>query len=95
MRKMRNLKRYRRETAWYCQYGNKTAKPTDLWTNFPLHLKKCKNSNADCHHERAPRGGNSGIQGINGNYERYKVPSDLCNTILDQIEKPIIKEWFV
>jgi len=95
MRKMPHLKKYRRETAWYCQYGNKTAKPTDLWTNFPIHLKTCKNGNPDCHHERAPRGAISGIQGISGNYERSKVPAKLCNSILDQIEKPIVKEWFV
>ncbi len=94
MRKMPHLRNYRRTTAWYCRYGHNTAKPTDLWTNFPIHLKTCRNSNPDCHHERAPRGSTKGIQGINGNYERSKVPSDLCNSILDQIEKPIIKEWF-
>ena len=98
MRKMPHFKNYRRNTAWYCQYDHKTAKPTDLWTNFPIHLKTCRNSNPECHHEVAPRGSKTGIQGIKGknaNYERSKVPPKLCNSILDQIENPIIKEWFV
>lgn len=93
MRKMKAFKNYSRHTVWYCQYGHKTAKPTDLWTNFPLIVKTCKNGNPDCHHERAPRGSSSGIAGMKGNYERSIVPPDLINSILDQIEKPILRSW--
>ena len=93
MRKMKKFDNYRRVTPWYCQYGNKTAKPTDLWTNFPLLVSECFNSNPDCHHEHATRGSNNGIQGIKGNYERSKVPRNLINSILDQIESPIIQDW--
>ena len=52
MRKMQAFKRHSRYTAWYCQYGHNTAKPTDFWTNFNLDLKTCKNSNPNCHHEK-------------------------------------------
>ena len=104
MRKMEPFKKHIRQTVWYCQYGGKTAKPTDLWTNFRLIVKTCKNYKIDkngeiidrhCHHEVARRGENNGIQGLKGNYERSKVPSDLINSILDQIQKPILRSWFV
>lgn len=97
MRKMMAFKRHSRYTAWYCQYGHKTAKPTDLWSNFSIHVKQCKNSNPDCDHERSPRGVATGIQGIEGknrNYFRSIVPAELCKSILEQIERPIIKRWF-
>ena len=97
MRKMTAFKRHSRYTAWYCQYGHKTAKPTDLWSNFSIHVKQCKNSNPDCDHERSPRGSATGIQGIEGknrNYFRSIVPAELCKSILEQIERPIIKRWF-
>lgn len=97
MRKMEGFKRHSRYTAWYCQYGHHTAKPTDFWTNFNLQLKTCKNSNPHCDHERAPRGANKGIQGVKNpkgsNYFRSIVPSKLCETVLNQIEDPI-KRWF-
>lgn len=93
MRKMKKFDNYRRVTPWYCQYGHSTAKPTDLWTNFPLVVSQCFNGNSLCHHERAPRGAKTGIQGIHGNYQRSIVPRNLINSILDQIEKPIIQGW--
>ena len=103
MRKMAPFKKHIRQTVWYCRYGAKTAKPTDIWSNFRLIVKTCKSYKYDkngqiidrhCHHEGARRGGNNGIQGLNGNYERSKVPPDLINSILDQIEKPILRSWF-
>jgi len=103
MRKMEPFKKHIRQTVWYCRYGDKRAKPTDLWTSFPIVVKTCKNykynKNGEiidrhCHHEAARRGAATGTQGMNGNYERSKVPSDLINSILDQIEKPILRSWF-
>jgi len=87
MRKMPQLQQYRKNTAWYCQYEHKNAKPTDLWTNFPIEFKTCKNGNVECHHEPAPRGTRKGTQGLSGNYERSKVPSKLCSHILDNIQR--------
>tara|TARA_R100000734_G_scaffold1266_10_gene1361 strand:+ start:3885 stop:4529 length:645 start_codon:yes stop_codon:yes gene_type:complete len=75
-------------TAWYCQYGDDRAKPTDLWVNFDFTPKKCKNGNPDCHHQPAPRGSRTGTQGLKNAYERSKVPADLCKEII----KTIIKE---
>lgn len=74
------------KTAWYCQYGDTRAKPTDLWTNLDWNPKTCKNGNKDCHHEPAPRGSKTGTQGLKGNYERSIVPSKLCKTIISKIE---------
>lgn len=53
-----------RRTVTYCQLGNATQKPTDLWGGFPFGLElppMCK-PGADCH-LAAPNGSRSGIQG--------------------------------
>ena len=77
-----------RKTIWYCQYGDKRAKPTDIWTNDFNWIPRpvCKNGNRNCPHERAPRGSKTGTQGLKGNYERSVVPSELCKEILKGIE---------
>ena len=78
-------------TVWYCRYGDKRAKPTDIWSNNIYSLFNpngwnpraiCFNGNINCHHEEAPRGSKSGTQGIKGNYERSKIPYELCKEIL-------------
>ena len=80
---------YIRNTIWYCQYGDTRAKPTDIWTNNYNWKPKpvCKNGNPDCHHERAPRGSRTGTQGLKDNYERSKVPYNLCKEIIENIER--------
>ena len=77
-----------RHTVWYCQYGDKRAKPTDIWTNDNNWNPKpvCKNGNPDCHHERAPRGSKTGTQGLANDYERSKVPEELCEEIIKGIK---------
>ena len=77
-----------RRTVWYCQYGDKRAKPTDIWTNDFNWTPRpvCKNGNPNCDHERAPRGSRTGTQGLKGNYERSIVPSELCREILENIK---------
>ena len=70
-----------RKTAWYCQYGDSRAKPTDIWTNLDWTPKTCKNGNKDCHHEPAPRGSKTGTQGIKGNMERSVIPPALFKEI--------------
>jgi site-specific DNA-cytosine methylase len=78
-------------TVWYCRYGDKRAKPTDIWTNNQRTLfnksgwsprPECWNGNKGCHHEAAPRGSKTGTQGLKNDYERSKVPSELCMEIL-------------
>tara|TARA_R100001443_G_scaffold113188_1_gene127559 strand:- start:427 stop:1059 length:633 start_codon:yes stop_codon:yes gene_type:complete len=91
LRKMDFMKGIPKKTVWYCRYGNKSAKPTDIWSNNIYSLFNpngwnpraiCFNGNINCHHEEAPRGSKSGTQGIKGNYERSKIPYELCKEIL-------------
>ena len=75
------------KTAWYCQYGDKRAKPTDIWTNLDWNPKACKNGNPNCDHEKAPRGSKTGTQGLKNAYERSKVPEKLCKELIEEIIK--------
>jgi len=79
-----------RKTAWYCQYGDKRAKPTDIWTNLEdWNPKTCHNFRKGqpkhCHHESAPRGSRTGTQGLKGNKERSVIPSALFHEIFGVI----------
>tara|TARA_R100000541_G_scaffold7723_4_gene15393 strand:- start:583 stop:1209 length:627 start_codon:yes stop_codon:yes gene_type:complete len=78
-------------TVWYCTYSDTRAKPTDVWTNNLRSLlnpdgwqprPQCHNGNKNCHHEAAPRGSRTGTQGLKGNYNRSKIPEELCIEIL-------------
>ena len=66
----------------YCQYGDDRMKPTDIWTNNRnwRSRKACKNGMA-CH-VSAPRGSQTGTQGLKDAYERSKVPHALCEEVL-------------
>ena len=81
-------------TVWYCKYGDTRAKPTDIWTNNLRSLlnpngwqprPECHNGNVNCHHESAPRGSRTGTQALVGNYERSKIPHQLCVEILKSV----------
>ena len=78
-----------RKTAWYCQYGDSRAKPTDIWTNLDWTPKTCKNFRKGmvktCHHESAPRGSKTGTQGLKGNKERSVIPPALFHEIFKVI----------
>jgi len=92
LRKLEVVKGTPRTTVCYCQYGENRMKPTDIWTN---HLadwfnekgwkprKMCFNGNKNCHHQPAPRGSQTGTQGLKGNYLRSIVPEQLCKEILN------------
>lgn len=95
MRKMDFMKGFARTTIWYCKYGDFRAKPTDIWTNNLYSFfnpngwqprPKCFNNNVNCHHESAPRGSATGTQGIKGNYERSKLPVELCIEVIKATE---------
>jgi len=75
-----------RHTLTYCQYGDSRMKPTDIWTNCTHWRSKpmCKNG-MPCHIS-APRGAKTGTQGLKNNYERSKIPKELCMEILKQIK---------
>jgi hypothetical protein len=92
LRKLEIVKGLPRTTVWYCKYGDTRAKPTDIWTNNLYSLlnpdgwqprSECFNGNTNCHHESAPRGSQTGTQGLKGNYNRSKIPNELCIEILN------------
>ena len=95
LRKLNVVAGLPRTTVWYCTYGDLRAKPTDIWSN---HIKsifnpngwnprpECHNGNKNCHHEAAPRGSSTGTQGVKGNYNRSKIPEELCKEILKSIK---------
>jgi site-specific DNA-cytosine methylase len=94
LRKLDFMQSLPRTTVWYCTYGDTRAKPTDIWTNNLRSVfnpdgwqprNECHNGNKNCHHESAPRGSRTGTQGIKGNYNRSKIPNELCLEILKAI----------
>ena len=94
LRKLDFMQPLPRTTVWYCTYVDKRAKPTDIWTNNLRSVfnpngwqprPECFNGNKNCHHESAPRGSRTGTQGLKGNYERSKIPNELCLEILKAI----------
>mgnify|MGYP003116338585 FL=1 len=75
-------------TVTYCRYGDTRMKPTDLWTTLTPYWKPrkmCKNG--DSCHVSAPRGSMTGTQGLKGAYERSRVPEELCEEIIEVVEK--------
>jgi len=93
LRKLDFMKGLQRTTVWYCKYGDTRAKPTDIWTNNLRSVfnpngwqprPECFNGNKNCHHQPAPRGSQTGTQGLKGNYQRSVVPQELCLEILKE-----------
>lgn len=82
MRKMEVMQDLPRNTVTYCQYGDERMKPTDLWSNHPNPKFKppCKNG-MPCH-VAAPRGSQTGTQGIKGAVDRARIPDELCDHIV-------------
>lgn len=83
---MRGLYRY---TVTYCKYGDSRMKPTDIWTNHPAprFLPPCKNG--DPCHIAAPRGAQTGTQGLKNSVEKARIPERLCEHIVDICEEVI------
>ena len=91
LRKMPFMRGLDRTTVTYCSYGDTRMKPTDIWSNNIYDLfnekgwrprPKCFNGNTKCAHEEAPRGSRTGTQGLKNNYERSRIPEQLCIEIL-------------
>ncbi len=100
LRKMPFMRGLPKATVWYCRYGDTRAKPTDIWTNNLYSIFKpngwqpkpqCHNGNTNCHHEAAPRGSRTGTQGLTSNYERSKIPVQLCEDIIKATEQATSK----
>jgi len=82
LRKMDFMQDMMRHTVTYCQYGDTRMKPTDIWTNNMNWNPRTVCRNGDPCHVAAPRGSRTGTQGINGTYDRSKIPEQLCQEIL-------------
>jgi len=89
----RKVKGINRTTITYCSYGDKRMKSTDIWSNNIYDMfntngwkprSQCFAGNKKCHHEEAPRGSKTGTQGLKDNYERSKIPYELCKEILNK-----------
>ena len=96
LRKMPFMRGLPRQTVWYCKYGDTRAKPTDIFSNNIYNLfnlngwnprPRCYNGNIKCHHEEAPRGARTGTQGLKNNYDRSKIPQELCEEIIQSTYK--------
>ena len=81
MRKMTWMKNLPRYTVTYCQYGDNRMKPTDIWTNHPNPKFKPSCKNGDTCHVAAPRGSQTGTQGIKGTVDRSRIPQQLCEHV--------------
>lgn len=79
-------------TITYCQYGDKRMKPTDIWTNHPNPKFKAPCHFGDPCHEPAPRGSQTGTQGLKGSVERSVIPPLFCDHIVEICEEDI-KSW--
>ena len=90
LRKMDFMKGLPRYTVTYCQYGERRQKPTDIWTNHPDPKFKppCKRG-APCH-DAAPRGAKSGTQALKNAVEKAKIPTLLCEHIVDICERGLV-----
>ena len=87
-----------RATVWYCQYGEDSAKPTDLWGEHPpMRYRTCTYGNDACGHVRTKSykehgGGSDNRQGIlteSDPAERAKVPAALSRAIRDACERAL------
>jgi len=77
-------------TVTYCQYGDERMKPTDFWSNIDLSLflhPACKNGES-CH-VAAPRGADTGTQGLKDARLRGMVPYDLSVAIAQALESAV------
>lgn len=74
-----------RKTVHYCQYGERRQKPTDVWTNAYWWTSRptCKRG-APCH-DAAPRGSQSGTQGMGTYKDKSRIPPELFREIFEQM----------
>lgn len=95
LRKMPFMEGLTRHTVWYCKYGDKRGKPTDIWTNATWFTPRpvCRNYTYNesgeivdrhCHHQPARRGAKTGTQGVSGYRDRSIIPPALFEDIIEQ-----------
>ena len=82
LRKMDFMQELTRHTITYCQYGDTRMKPTDIFSNHPSPKFKPACKNGDPCHVAAPRGSQTGTQGLKNAIERARIPEDFCRHIV-------------
>ena len=79
-----------RRTVWYCQYGAKYAKPTDLFGRFPSSFEARSCRNGASNHEPSRKGYKAGgIQLLTGSRSRSIVPYGLSMSLCVAAEKDL------
>lgn len=89
LRKMPWMQGTPRYTVTYCQYGERRQKPTDIWTNHPDPNFKAPCKRGMPCHDAAPRGSQTGTQSLKNRIEKAKIPTELCEHIVDICEELI------
>jgi len=72
-------------TVTYCQYGDERMKPTHLWGEHPDQFPYWKCSNGDNCHKSAPRGSQTGTQGLSNAKERAMIPRGLSEAVFKAV----------
>jgi hypothetical protein len=80
MRRMPIMQSFKRQTVAYCQYGENRQKPTDIWTNSEWQGKSMCSRGSDCH-IAAPRGSQTGTQGMTDLALKAAIPQELSEEI--------------
>jgi len=88
LRKMPFMHGIPRVTVTYCQYGFKRMKPTDLFGKLPNSFIAKRCHNGDICHIRAPRGSQTGTQGLR-RIDAAIVPPRLCEDIIQCCKKEL------
>ncbi len=83
LRKLKFMNNFNRHTVTYCQYGDSRMKPTDIFTNSIAWIPREMCKNGDKCHIAAPRGSQTGTQGMKNAYNRAVIPEKLCYEILN------------
>jgi len=88
LRKLPVLADLPRVTITYCQYGDDRMKPTDLWGQVDNWFPRPACKNGDSCHVAAPRGSQTGTQGL----VNAKVRSEVAPELSQEIRASILNE---
>lgn len=82
------MDRIKRHKVTYCQYGGLVRKPTHLWTNSDKFIPRPHCVEGDKCHLPSPKGAQGGVRAQKNNYDRSKIPEQLCFEVLKSYQDP-------
>ena len=85
LRKLPALQGLTRRTVTYCKYGDTRMKPTDLWGDVKGWVARPHCNNGDTCHTPAPRGSQTGTQGLKHHRIKSMIPYELGAEIREAI----------